>query len=218
MANFQYIYCPVCTTKLQERHTHGALRMACTACDFVLFRDPKVSVIGVVTVKDRILMTRRAVDPQKGKWSLPGGYMDAGEMPRNALERELMEEVGLEIEVGDLIDIFPLTVEAPAQPIGTINDLSEKKVPIEDTISHGKGGTASISTASNDIVPMGIVSIGIVLAFNAWPVSGQAEPLESNDDVSDAAWQSWSEISRDNLAFESTDVLLQQWHLKRTDI
>ena len=189
MANFPYIYCPVCATKLEEKHTYGELRQTCPACDFVRFRDPKVSVIGVVTVEERVLMTRRAVDPQKGKWSLPGGYMDAGEMPEGALKRELMEEVGLEIEMGDLIDIFPLMIEVGDDATKNANNLSENKQQNQDTI-------------------------GIVLAFEAWPASGQMEPLESNDDVSDSAWMSWSQLPLDNLAFESTGVLLQQWHSK----
>lgn len=200
MANFPYIYCPVCATKLEESHVYGELRPRCPACDFVRFRDPKVSVIGVVTVEDRILMTRRAVAPQKGKWSLPGGYMDAGEMPVPALKRELMEEVGLEIEIGDLIEIFPLTVERADESTKTINDLSGKMPRINDTLLHD---TPIYET------------IGIVLAFEAWPASGQMEPLESNDDVSDAAWMSWSELPLDDLAFESTSVLLEQWRSKK---
>ena len=53
-------------------------------------------------------MIQRAVEPAKGKWSLPGGYMDAGEMPQEALQRELQEEVGLSVKIGKLIEIFPM--------------------------------------------------------------------------------------------------------------
>lgn len=168
MANFDYNYCPVCATSLADREFAGQVRRACPACDFIHFIDPKVAVIGVVTVADQVLVTRRAVDPQKGKWSLPGGYMDAGEMPILALQRELMEEVGLRIDVGDLLEFFPLKNEA------------------------GK-------------------TVGIVLAFLAHPTSGTAEPLESNDDVSEALWVTSSEVPTDELAFESTSLLLARW-------
>jgi len=199
MANFPYNYCPVCAAKLDEGYIYGDVRQHCSTCDFVRFRDPKVSVIGVVTISDRILMTQRAVDPQKGKWSLPGGYMDAGEMPTSALKRELMEEVGLEVEIGNLIEIFPLTVEAPSKAPEIINDLSVKVPPINDRLIE--------STLAHE-------TVGIVLAFEAWPASRQLQTLESNDDVSDSAWMNWSELPQDNLAFASTRVLLEEWHSK----
>lgn len=55
-----------------------------------------------------MLLVRRAVDPGKGLWSLPGGYMDAGEMPTEAVQREVDEEVGLAIDVGEMSAIFPM--------------------------------------------------------------------------------------------------------------
>jgi 8-oxo-dGTP diphosphatase len=67
-----------------------------------------VTVIGMVTWEQCVLLIRRGVDPQKGKWALPGGYMDAGEMPAGALARELREEVALDVEIGELLDIFPM--------------------------------------------------------------------------------------------------------------
>jgi len=54
------------------------MRSVCPSCGFVHFTDPKVAVIALVTHADKILLARRAVDPAKGKWALPGGYMDAG--------------------------------------------------------------------------------------------------------------------------------------------
>jgi ADP-ribose pyrophosphatase YjhB (NUDIX family) len=83
-------------------------RPTCPACGFVHFRDPKVAVIGLVTWRNRVLLIRRGVEPMKGLWSLPGGYMDAGEMPGDALVRELQEEVGLVVEVHRLVEIFPM--------------------------------------------------------------------------------------------------------------
>ena len=106
--NRNFRYCPYCASRMVERERFNAVRPVCSSCEFVQFHDPKVAVIGLVLHEDRALLIQRAVDPAKGKWSLPGGYMDAGEMPEEALRRELMEEVGLKAEIGELIDIFPM--------------------------------------------------------------------------------------------------------------
>ena len=100
-----YRFCPLCGTPLETRWMFQRERPTCPACGFVHFRDPKVAVIGLVTWRNRVLLIRRGVDPMKGMWSLPGGYMDAGEMPANALVRELVEEVGLHVTVDRLVDM-----------------------------------------------------------------------------------------------------------------
>jgi ADP-ribose pyrophosphatase YjhB (NUDIX family) len=108
MSKYTYQFCPVCGTHLEERLLYQQVRPACPACGFIHFRDPKVAVIGLVTWDECILLIRRDVEPMKGKWALPGGYMDAGEMPMDALARELLEEVGLEVEISRLLEIFPM--------------------------------------------------------------------------------------------------------------
>lgn len=108
MTMHTFIYCPLCGTRLEERFIYLQMRSVCPACGFVHFHDPKVAVIGLVTWQKSVLLIRRGVDPMKGKWALPGGYMDAGEMPAVALARELREEVGLDVNAGELLDIFPM--------------------------------------------------------------------------------------------------------------
>ena len=103
-----YQYCPLCGNRLEKRFQFGQMRATCPACGFVHFHDPKVAVIGLVTWIDHVLLIRRDVEPMKGYWALPGGYMDAGEMPADALQRELREEVNLDLEIGPLLDIFPM--------------------------------------------------------------------------------------------------------------
>jgi mutator protein MutT len=51
----------------------------------------------------RLLMVQRAHEPAKGAWSLPGGRVEPGESPGQAAEREVREETGLEVQVGDLL-------------------------------------------------------------------------------------------------------------------
>lgn len=65
------------------------------------------SVVAVIIdTDDRVLLTKRNVPPFQGEWVMPGGKIDLGEPIVAALKREVWEEVGLEVEVGELIDIF----------------------------------------------------------------------------------------------------------------
>ena len=108
MAKFTYRFCPQCSTKLVQRTIMDQVRPACPSCDFIYFEDPKVAVVAFVTCQGRVLLIQRAVDPEKGKWAMPGGYMDAGEIAEEALQRELLEEVGLEIDIAALLGTHSL--------------------------------------------------------------------------------------------------------------
>ena len=118
MSPVDYRYCPHCGAELKPVQVLHQQRPGCVACGFVHFRDPKVAVVGLVTQGDRVLLIRRGVDPGKGRWALPGGYMDAGEMPVEALQRELNEEVGLAVTVQQLLDIYPMAgAQGPSRGI-----------------------------------------------------------------------------------------------------
>lgn len=118
MQDSPYRFCPYCATALVQKDVYGQERLVCPACTFVHFQDPKVAVIGLVTHAEQVLLIQRGINPEKGKWALPGGYMDAGEMPEAALRRELVEEVNLDICVTELISIFPMiTSRAKGQGI-----------------------------------------------------------------------------------------------------
>jgi ADP-ribose pyrophosphatase YjhB (NUDIX family) len=54
----------------------------------------------------RVLLARRAVEPDRGKWDVPGGFLEEGEHPLDALRRELAEETGLEIEPLDFVGVW----------------------------------------------------------------------------------------------------------------
>jgi len=65
------------------------------------------SVVAVIIDEDgQVLLTKRSVPPFQGEWVMPGGKIDLGEPIVEALKREVWEEVGLEVEVGRLIDVF----------------------------------------------------------------------------------------------------------------
>jgi ADP-ribose pyrophosphatase YjhB (NUDIX family) len=72
-------------------------------------RYPKRPLVGVgalILRRDRILMAQRGKQPLKGWWSLPGGALEIGESLANAVQREVREETGLEIEPISVFEIF----------------------------------------------------------------------------------------------------------------
>jgi 8-oxo-dGTP diphosphatase len=63
--------------------------------------------VGAVVVRDgKALIVKRAHEPRKGEWSLPGGLLELGESLQDAVRREIKEETSLEIEVGPVIETF----------------------------------------------------------------------------------------------------------------
>ncbi len=72
-----------------------------------------VGVGGLVFKEGKVLLVRRAHAPAKGQWSIPGGLVEVGELLSVAVAREVLEETGLEVEPGPLVEVFePLEKDA----------------------------------------------------------------------------------------------------------
>ncbi len=98
-------FCPHCGTRVEERLLKGKPRPTCPACGHVAFADPKVAATVLVGSGEKLLLVRRAVDPARGLWCLPGGYVDYGEDPASAAVRECREEAGLDVDDLTLLDL-----------------------------------------------------------------------------------------------------------------
>ena len=93
-------FCPSC--KSTDFTFSNNVRFHCNACDFTYYHNIAAAVAIVFTFEDKILFTVRNVDPDKGKWELPGGFIDPGENAEAAACREIKEELGLNISPNDL--------------------------------------------------------------------------------------------------------------------
>lgn len=108
----EYKYCLRCGQPLEYRPIESVLRPVCPACRKIHFIDPKVAVAVIIERGPELLLIQRRGDPEKGKWSLPAGFVDAGEDPAQAAEREALEETGLQVRVAALVDVI-----AKAEPV-----------------------------------------------------------------------------------------------------
>jgi 8-oxo-dGTP diphosphatase len=99
-------FCPRCGTALVERLHAGKIRPVCPTCNWVYFPDPKVAVVVLIRNNDHVLLVQRMFDPQKGHWTLPSGFVDAGEDPKVAAARECLEETGLVVNEIKLLDVL----------------------------------------------------------------------------------------------------------------
>lgn len=74
---------------------------------------PVVGVGAVIFDGDRVLLVKRGHAPLKGEWSLPGGTLELGESLEQAVVREVLEETGLQVTVGPVVEIFERIDKAP---------------------------------------------------------------------------------------------------------
>ncbi len=101
------LYCPYCGSKLTERFYENRNRLFCGGCNDPVYENPIPATCLVVTDdQGRILLVQRSVDPQKGMWCLPGGFIELGESPESAALRELYEETGLKGQIDKLIGVM----------------------------------------------------------------------------------------------------------------
>jgi ADP-ribose pyrophosphatase YjhB (NUDIX family) len=111
-------FCPRCGSGIRPE---GG-RVTCPACGFTAYAHsvPTASAL-IVDAGGRILLARRAFDPERGKWDLPGGFLEEGEAPLDALRRELREETGLDVEP---LSYFGAWIDRYGDEAGSVSTLN----------------------------------------------------------------------------------------------
>ena len=156
-------YCPQCASPLRSLLIGGVKRPVCSRCGRIVYHDPKLATAMILARNERVLLVRRGTEPGLGLWSLPGGYVDRGEVVEEAAVREVWEETGLRVKVTRLVGVY-----------------SEKRDSVVLVVYAGEilSGEAS---AQDEVTEVGFFSLGDLppLAFerDAAIVAGWLERL-----------------------------------------
>jgi len=100
-------FCSYCGQRLIEKSFGERIHGYCQKCNRINYENPLPAVAALVlNQKNQLLLVKRSVEPAKGGWCLPGGFIEIGESIEEAVLRELEEETGLKGEIGGLVDFF----------------------------------------------------------------------------------------------------------------
>jgi ADP-ribose pyrophosphatase YjhB (NUDIX family) len=100
-------YCPKCGSSVRIEIPAGdnKSRYVCASCATVLYENPKLVVGCVTECEGRILLCLRSIEPRKGFWTVPAGFMELGETLGEAALRETKEEACADVELGSMLAV-----------------------------------------------------------------------------------------------------------------
>ena len=102
-------HCPICGGVLEMREVPGEERerLVCATCGHIAYVNPRLVVTAIpVTAAGEVVLLRRGIEPGRGLWAPPGGFLEVDETPTEAAARETLEEIGLVIEPGEIIGLY----------------------------------------------------------------------------------------------------------------
>ena len=106
--NMQQKYCSNCGNKISIKFAEGRDRVVCEHCNVIHYTNPKIVTGALCVWENKILLCRRAIEPRKGYWNLPAGYLEDNETTLQGAIRETWEEAGTEIEIEKVITVYNL--------------------------------------------------------------------------------------------------------------
>lgn len=81
-------------------------RDVCGHCGFIDYRNPRIVVGSVLSFEGKILLCRRAIDPRKGYWTIPAGYLEIGESLEDGARREAFEEARVRVRLDQVLGVY----------------------------------------------------------------------------------------------------------------
>jgi ADP-ribose pyrophosphatase YjhB (NUDIX family) len=97
-------FCPRCAQPAEIAYPSS---LSCPHCGYGAYYNPKPVACAIpVTPENQIVLLRRTFDPGKDLWTFPGGFVDLGESVEEAAHREVMEELGISITLGPLVNVY----------------------------------------------------------------------------------------------------------------
>jgi 8-oxo-dGTP diphosphatase len=106
----------------------------CGGCGFVFYLGPKLVAGAIFELDGEVVLIQRDIEPGYGKWTFPGGFVERGERAEDAARREVLEESGLEIEVGDIIGLYTYEGEVPAIAVFAARVVGGEPTPLDETM------------------------------------------------------------------------------------
>ncbi len=103
-------YCSRCGAPVSKQIPPGddRERFVCPGCGTIHYQNPKIVTCCVPVFEDRVLLCRRAIEPRRGLWTLPGGYLETGETVFDGAARETWEEARARVDGHGLYTVFNL--------------------------------------------------------------------------------------------------------------
>ncbi len=140
-------------------------RLVCADCGFVAYENPKIVVGAVATVERpeglRILMCRRAIEPRRGFWTLPAGYLELGEDPASGARREAWEEARARLEIDQLLAVYAIPRISQVQLI--------YRARLADPAVSAGPESAEVALLAWDEIPWGEIAFpSVIWALEHW--------------------------------------------------
>ena len=133
----EYKFCPRCGGRLELRAVKEGEpeRWVCSECGFVFYQGPKLVAGALFEMDGGIVLVQRDIEPGYGKWTFPGGFVERGEVAERAAEREVLEETGLQIEVGEVVGLYSYEGQVPVIAVFAGRVTGGEPEPLDETMA-----------------------------------------------------------------------------------
>ncbi|MRS02964.1 NUDIX domain-containing protein [bacterium] len=157
-------YCVNCATRLETKIIDGRDREICPSCGWVNYEILKVSA-GVRIEKDgRLLLVQRGINPWKGLWYLPAGFVEVEEEPYQGAMREAYEETGLKVKLIKLVDVYTYTDDPRGNGIVVLYDAEIESGELTVTPETMDAGFFSV----DEVLKMKFAGLTVTKEVNDW--------------------------------------------------